>query len=1205
MAFEFKLYQLNCHHSRIVHTSLEADLPDQTSFICLLQEPYLYEGNVCGLDKNRVHYMKNVSSRVAIYVSTDLKLTYHEDLSSRDCVTCSIRLDGQSYFFSSIYLHKDKSVEDPMWSKTVTRCHQTDSHFMAGLDSNAHSQLWGSPANDGRGLKLEDFLFGHNLCLLNEGNSPTFETGVGKTCIDLTVASPQLATCIRDWQVHDEMHLSDHHLITANVRLRVDKPDLGWKRNYKQADWSRFQNLVQNKLSAYEFPLFWTKNRVDDVTNYFNNALIQSLDEVAPLRFYRGKSSKLRWFTPELDSLRKETRKAHNAARRNNCADLWDVYLTLRQQFKAECRKARHKSWQAFTSETINVKLASRLNRILQKNARHEVSLIKLPGGTLTDSIDQSYQVLMKEHFPGCIYAADNHINLPTTPGIDLPQLLDPISWIDHERVIRALSLFGDHKGAGPDGLKPIVLKHLPQVAINFIVVIYTAMIRLHYTPKLWRSIIVVFIAKVGKASYVEKRSFRPISLMPFLFKGLERLAQWNIEQIAQPFHSKQYAYRKGISSESALSGLVNTVERAIMRGKIALAVFLDIEGAFDNATAHAIEKGMQNHGVDIDTIQWFINYLNNRVAVIRNQKGHYQLKKGTGQGGVLSPTVWNFIMDTFLSQYDKGRVEAFAFADDGALVIVASSLPIAVRLMQKALHKASKWAKQNKLKFSAHKTEAVIFTKKNGLTLPVPLTLDGQAIKVVKEARYLGVKLHYKLRWVVHIKAKIAAAKRHLMSIRQGIGSAWGPPPHINLWLYTGIVRPALTYGSVVWAQAAASAYMQKELSKVQRLGLTMLAPMRPSTPTSGLEMVLGVPPLDLHIRELAISSLNRLNLQPSGWNGSSRRRQGHIVWLKDQMDGLPPRELQDRCAIPITTHKFSVIIAEGDDDITTPGIRLYTDGSNSNKTGAGFVAFHDPTEDPKFQGKSFLGQATVFQAEVHAIEGAAEYAAANNFDQVTIFSDCQSALHAISSHLAKSRTVFNAIKALNRLGSTASVQLRWIRGHAGHFGNELADMLAKDASHMVVEGPEPILPLPSSVVRAAARQQTIDRWTARWEHLDSCRQTRIFFPTPNKKFSKELLHLGRHDLGLCIRHLTGHSFFKYHRSKVDPLIDPQCRLCGFLREESAHIILDCPRFQEMRFQIFFEYAPATVNTVWQLSLFLNHPDISVLEEDTESDED
>ena len=367
MAFTFDIFQLNCHHSRVVHTSLEVDLPLQSSFICLLQEPYLHEGNVCGLDKNRVHYMKNVYTRAAIYASPDLKLSFHDDLSSRDCATCSIKLGNQSYFFSSVYLDIAETVEEPMWSKTVMRCQLGDKHLVAGLDSNAHSQLWGHPTNNKRGLELEDFLFRHGLCLLNEGNKPTFESGVGKSCIDLTVASPQFATCIREWKVHDEMHLSDHHLITANVRLRSDRPDMGWRRNFKNANWDQFQSSVHNKLQAYNFPLFWTKRRIDEVANYFNNAIVQSLDEVAPLTFCRGKTTNLKWFTPELESLRKEARKAHDAAKHHNTDEFWSAFVALRRKFKSECRKARHKSWKAFTSETLNAKMASRLNRILLK----------------------------------------------------------------------------------------------------------------------------------------------------------------------------------------------------------------------------------------------------------------------------------------------------------------------------------------------------------------------------------------------------------------------------------------------------------------------------------------------------------------------------------------------------------------------------------------------------------------------------------------------------------------------------------------------------------------------------------------------------------------------------------------------------------------------------------------------------------------------
>ena len=449
------------------------------------------------------------------------------------------------------------------------------------------------------------------------------------------------------------------------------------------------------------------------------------------------------------------------------------------------------------------------------------------------------------EHFPDCSLINNNNqpsqVSLEADENLqqDQPQLIDSIPWIDEREVVRSLSIFDNYKSPGPDGLKPIVLKHLPPVAIGVLTGLYTAMIRLHYTPQRWQQVHVIFLPKDGKDSYEEKRSFRPISLMLFFVKALERLVQWNLEQITRPMHSKQYAYRKGLCTENALSGVVDRVEKALSNKKVALAVFLDIEGAFDNATTHAIQKGMEDHGADRDSTLWFVNFLKNRIASVRGQEGSFKLKKGTGQGGVLSPVVWNYIMDNFLALFDRGRTEAFAFADDGALIIIANNIKVASRLMQKALNKACRWAQKNRLTFSAKKSVSMIFTNKRGITLPNPLKINGTPLKVVKEVKYLGVKLHHKLKWRPHILEKIKRAKRHLMSIRRGFGSTWGPPPNINLWLYTGIVRPALTYGAVVWAHSTKSTVIQKDLQKVQRLGLAMIAPMRPSTPTIGLEIV------------------------------------------------------------------------------------------------------------------------------------------------------------------------------------------------------------------------------------------------------------------------------------------------------------------------------------------------------------------------------
>ena len=130
------------------------------------------------------------------------------------------------------------------------------------------------------------------------------------------------------------------------------------------------------------------------------------------------------------------------------------------------------------------------------------------------------------EHFPDCSLINNNNqpsqVSLEADENLqqDQPQLIDSIPWIDEREVVRSLSIFDNYKSPGPDGLKPIVLKHLPPVAIGVLTGLYTAMIRLHYTPQRWQQVHVIFLPKDGKDSYEEKRSFRPISLMLFFVKA-------------------------------------------------------------------------------------------------------------------------------------------------------------------------------------------------------------------------------------------------------------------------------------------------------------------------------------------------------------------------------------------------------------------------------------------------------------------------------------------------------------------------------------------------------------------------------------------------------------------------------------------------------------------------------------------------------------
>ena len=111
-------------------------------------------------------------------------------------------------------------------------------------------------------------------------------------------------------------------------------------------------------------------------------------------------------------------------------------------------------------------------------------------------------------------------------------------------------------------------------------------MIHLGYTPKHWCTAQVIFLQKPNKKDYSEVKSFRPISLMTFLLKSVEKLVLWEIERTAmkdKPLSKQQHAFRKGFSCQTAISDLVDSIESNILRDEFSLSVFLDISGAFDN----------------------------------------------------------------------------------------------------------------------------------------------------------------------------------------------------------------------------------------------------------------------------------------------------------------------------------------------------------------------------------------------------------------------------------------------------------------------------------------------------------------------------------------------------------------------------------------------------------------------------------------------
>ena len=382
---------------------------------------------------------------------------------------------------------------------------------------------------------------------------------------------------------------------------------------------------------------------------------------------------------------------------------------------------------------------------------------------------------------------------------------------MDHfTRLRKALNTFGSKKAPGLDGLTPEVLKLLSDECLDLVAELYNEMLSLNYTPSNLRTSKVIMIPKAGKPDYSIPKAYRPITLTPFLFKLLERVNAWDIMETAlksNPLHKRQHAYRMRRSTESAISQVLNEIEKGLNTTKgFALATCIDISSAFDRLNPVKAVEALIKKGVNRSIALWHKDYLTNRHAHI-DIKGVQTIRHitvGCPQGGVLSTLLWNIAFDDMLSLFNTSRVICVGYADDGCLIITGKDIKNLYQAMNEALNLCQAWAEAYGLDISPGKTEYMLCTRQLRKSYKIPLgglRLKGVEIDRSESIKYLGLTVNQKLNWGAHIDEKVRAAKRHIFRLKGFIGKTWGPCPEMTKLAYTTCIRPAMTYSSFAFA--------------------------------------------------------------------------------------------------------------------------------------------------------------------------------------------------------------------------------------------------------------------------------------------------------------------------------------------------------------------------------------------------------------------
>ena len=146
-------------------------------------------------------------------------------------------------------------------------------------------------------------------------------------------------------------------------------------------------------------------------------------------------------------------------------------------------------------------------------------------------------------------------------------------------------------------------------------------------------------------------------------------------------------------------------------------------------------------------------------------------------------------------------------------------------------------------------KTDIVTFSRRYKWSTTRTVDVKGQHLEISKRAKYLGVILDNKLTWKDHFENKCDKFITTLWLCRRAIGSNWGLKPDILLWIFAAILRPQLTYASIVWWSRVKQKTAMARLERLRGLILRGITGASKSSPTTALGTLMGLEPLHLTI--------------------------------------------------------------------------------------------------------------------------------------------------------------------------------------------------------------------------------------------------------------------------------------------------------------------------------------------------------------------
>lgn len=516
--------------------------------------------------------------------------------------------------------------------------------------------------------------------------------------LDLSFCSPSVFTDFK-WDVLDNPYGSDHLPVIISLAsspsITLTKPRR-WKLNL--ADWALFR-----EEAALE-EIFSDSSDVDKLNETFTARIIAAAYLAIPRTSGVVRQNRKAWYTQECRKAKKEQNKAWGILRRYPTHENLINFKKAKSKARYIRRTAEKQSWQRYVS-SINSSVTSKdmwekVHKLDGKYSPFTVPFFTTSGAQT--SIEEQADILgeyfaavsSSTHYTQSFLKYKSTVEkqkLPMTGSMNEPFN----ALITLEEIHRVLSA-GKHTAPGPDDVHYEMLAHLSETSVEALLKLFNKIWISGKIPESWKKAIVVPLLKPGKSPN-SPGSYRPIALTSCLAKCFESILNIRLMFVLESqklLDTHQCGFRKTCSTTDHLVRLENTVREAFLHKQHCLAVFFDLEKAYDTTWRFGILRDLGELGIRGRMLKCLADFLHNRSFQVRLGSvlsKNFTQETGVPQGCILSTTLFIVKMNSIAKVIPKSIMYS-VYVDDLQIACTSSNVTTCERQIQLTVNKLASW---------------------------------------------------------------------------------------------------------------------------------------------------------------------------------------------------------------------------------------------------------------------------------------------------------------------------------------------------------------------------------------------------------------------------------------------------------------------------------------------------------------------------------